>query len=112
VSNGCELRVGEILCGSAVCRDEPPTTSGETESVVTCGTGVGWLTRDHFPSDEMWGRFERLMDETKNREQVTDEEAGRLLKECFDIFNGLAQAQGASNIENNERRRDDNQENF
>jgi hypothetical protein len=68
---------------------------------VTGGTGVGWLTRDHFPSDEMWGRFERLMNETKNREQMTDEEAGRLLKECFDIFDGLAQALGAASIEIN-----------
>jgi hypothetical protein len=59
--------------------------------------GVGCLTRDHFPSDEMWGRFEHLMDETKSRSQVTDEEAGRLLKECFDIFNGLAEANGAVN---------------
>lgn len=66
---------------------------------MTGGTGVGWLTSDHFPSDEMWGRFERLMDETKSRAQVTDEEAGRLLKECFDIFNGLAEANSAANAE-------------
>jgi hypothetical protein len=65
---------------------------------MTGGTGVGWLTRDNFPSDEAWGRFERLMDEAKSREQMTDEEAERLLKECFDIFGDLAQAQGAAKI--------------
>jgi hypothetical protein len=73
---------------SAVTSTEPLQV--RLESIMTGGTGVGWLTRDHFPSDEMWRRFESLMNETKGRAQLTDEEAGRLLKECFDLFDGLA----------------------
>jgi len=71
-------------------------------------TNLGLLQRDSFPSDEMWERFELLKKETTNcaatfegegrihatTSQMADEEARRLLQMSFDIFNGLAEAEG------------------
>lgn len=67
------------------------------------------LQRFSFPSEEMWERFQSLKEETTKCEatfegegrihattsQTADEEAKRLLQESFDIFNGLANAEGA-----------------
>ena len=75
------------------------------EGVVS---GVCHLRRDSFPDDETWKRFERLMNETtclpaKGNEgtiqattsQMTDDEAGRCLREAFEIFSKIAEAYGA-----------------
>jgi hypothetical protein len=70
---------------------------------------VSSLSRDHFPSDETWGRFETLKRATTRlparfegegtlhatTSQMTDSEAGKLLELCFDIFNEMAKADGA-----------------
>ena len=66
-------------------------------------------SRDHFPSDEAWERFETLKRATTRlparfegegtlhatTSQMTDAEAGTLLELCFDIFNEMAKAAGA-----------------
>jgi hypothetical protein len=75
------------------------------EGVVS---GVCHLRRDSFPDDETWKRFEKLLNETtclpgKGHEgtiqattsQMTDDEAGRCLREAFEIFSKIAEAYGA-----------------
>jgi hypothetical protein len=72
------------------------------EGVVS---GVCHLRRDSFPDDETWKRFEKLMNETtclpaKGNEgtiqattsHMTDDEAGRCLREAFGIFSKIANA--------------------
>jgi hypothetical protein len=71
-------------------------------------SGVCHLRRDSFPDDETWKRFEKLLNETtclpgKGNEgtiqattsQMTDDEAGRCLREAFEIFSKIAEAYGA-----------------
>lgn len=81
----------------------PLSPQARLESVMTMtgGTGIRTLDRGHFPSEEIWGRYERLMDETKDWKRATDEEAQQLLKKCFEISESLAQASGAEDAEFN-----------
>jgi hypothetical protein len=71
-------------------------------------SGVRHLRRDSFPDDETWKRFEKLLNETTylsatgnegairaTMSQMTDDEAGRCLREAFEIFSKIAEAYGA-----------------
>jgi len=75
------------------------------EGVVS---GVYDLRRDSFPDDETWKRFEKLLNETTylsatgnegairaTTSQMTDDEAGRCLREAFEIFSKITEACGA-----------------